>query len=123
MFVAAALSRLLPRDTLMSRGWRVPFVFGLLIGPLGFYLRRLLDDTLHQTVAAADACGAAAKKSAAAAGSAEAAVPPAAAACAPATLRRAARILWRQIVAGTLLVIGGTSTMYTIVFSCLCSCS
>ncbi|SMG00814.1 hypothetical protein [Burkholderia singularis] len=91
----------------MSRGWRVPFVFGLLIGPFGFYLRRHLDDTLHQTVAAADACGTAAKKSAAAASSAEAAVPPAAAAC----------------VAATLLVIGGTSTMYTIAFSCLCSCS
>nr|WP_231752986.1 MFS transporter [Burkholderia sp. TSV86] len=98
-FVAAALSRLLPHDALMSWGWRVPFVFGLLIGPLGFYLRRHLDDTLHQAVAAAEAHGAAAGM--------------------PAAPSRAARISWRQIMAGTLLVVGGTSTMYTIVFSCL----
>lgn len=59
-------------------------MLGLLIGPVGFYLRRHLDDTL-----------------------------PHAAAGAP---RERARIPWRQVVAGTLLVIGGTSTTYTIVF-------
>ncbi|NTZ84076.1 MFS transporter [Burkholderia metallica] len=82
--VALTLSRWLPPDALQSWGWRVPFVLGLLIGPVGFYLRRHLDDTL-----------------------------PHAAASAPRVSRR---IPWRQVAAGTLLVIGGTSTMYTIVF-------
>ncbi|WP_322081357.1 MFS transporter [Burkholderia sp. BCC1972] len=82
--VALTLSRGLPPDALQGWGWRVPFVLGLLIGPVGFYLRRHLDDTL-----------------------------PHAAAGAP---RASRRIPWRQVAAGTLLVIGGTSTMYTIVF-------
>ncbi|VWC89924.1 MFS transporter [Burkholderia lata] len=83
-FVALTLSRALSPEALHAWGWRVPFVLGLLIGPVGFYLRRHLDDTL-----------------------------PHAAAGAP---RGRARIPWRQVVAGTLLVIGGTSTTYTIVF-------
>ncbi|MGP8296599.1 MFS transporter [Streptomyces inhibens] len=29
---------------LESWGWRIPFAFGLLIGPIGFYIRRYLDD-------------------------------------------------------------------------------
>ncbi|MGN5477339.1 MFS transporter [Cupriavidus basilensis] len=33
-----------------SWGWRVPFLLGLLIGPVGFYIRRHLDET-HQDVA------------------------------------------------------------------------
>ncbi|RBJ64801.1 MFS transporter, partial [Pseudomonas sp. MWU12-2534b] len=83
-FVALTLSRALPPEALHAWGWRVPFVLGLLIGPVGFYLRRHLDDTL-----------------------------PHAAAGAP---RERASVPWRQVVAGTLLVIGGTSTTYTIVF-------
>lgn len=39
-----ALARLLPHAELESWGWRVPFFFGLLIGPLGLYLRRFLED-------------------------------------------------------------------------------
>lgn len=39
-----ALARLLPHAALESWGWRVPFFFGLLIGPLGLYLRRFLED-------------------------------------------------------------------------------
>ncbi|NTZ06102.1 MFS transporter [Burkholderia metallica] len=82
--VALTLSRWLPPDALQSWGWRVPFVLGLLIGPVGFYLRRHLDDTLPHEAASAP--------------------------------RVSRRIPWRQVAAGTLLVIGGTSTMYTIVF-------
>ncbi|MBN3787277.1 MFS transporter [Burkholderia sp. Ac-20353] len=82
--VALTLSRALSPDALHAWGWRVPFVLGLLIGPVGFYLRRHLDDTLPHATSAAT--------------------------------RERARIPWRQVVAGTLLVIGGTSTMYTIVF-------
>ncbi|AOI76267.1 MULTISPECIES: MFS transporter [unclassified Burkholderia] len=82
--VALTLSRWLPPDALQGWGWRVPFVLGLLIGPVGFYLRRHLDDTLPHPAAGAP--------------------------------RVSRRIPWRQVAAGTLLVIGGTSTMYTIVF-------
>jgi MFS family permease len=39
------LTRTLPPDTLDNWGWRVPFLFGLVIGPLGFYIRRSLDET------------------------------------------------------------------------------
>lgn len=39
-----ALARALPPTELASWGWRVPFFFGLLIGPLGLYLRRFLED-------------------------------------------------------------------------------
>ena len=28
-------------------GWRVPFLLGILIAPIGFYIRRNLDETLH----------------------------------------------------------------------------
>jgi MHS family proline/betaine transporter-like MFS transporter len=39
-----ALAKLLSHDALMAWGWRVPFFFGLLIGPVGLYLRRFLED-------------------------------------------------------------------------------
>jgi MHS family proline/betaine transporter-like MFS transporter len=41
---ALLTSQLAPAD-LQSWGWRLPFVFGLLIGPVGFYIRRKLDET------------------------------------------------------------------------------
>src|SRR5215472_7744063 len=28
-------------------GWRIPFLFGLLIGPIGYYIRRHVDETLE----------------------------------------------------------------------------
>jgi MFS transporter, MHS family, proline/betaine transporter len=40
-----ALSAWLPPSQLASWGWRVPFVFGLLIGPVGYYIRSHLDET------------------------------------------------------------------------------
>lgn len=39
-----ALARLLSHEALASWGWRVPFFIGLLIGPVGLYLRRFLED-------------------------------------------------------------------------------
>lgn len=39
-----ALATLLSHDALASWGWRVPFFIGLLIGPVGLYLRRFLED-------------------------------------------------------------------------------
>ncbi|PQV49804.1 MFS transporter [Paraburkholderia sp. BL21I4N1] len=93
--VAATLSRYLSHEALLAWGWRVPFLIGLLIGPLGFYLRRNLDETLPAARNGQEETHGLASSSAAS---------------------PKPRIEWRQIVAGTMLVIGGTSTMYVIVF-------
>ena len=37
------LNTLLSPEQLLSWGWRIPFFFGLLIGPAGLYIRRHLD--------------------------------------------------------------------------------
>ncbi len=34
-------------EQLSAWGWRIPFVFGLLIGPIGYYLRHHVDETLE----------------------------------------------------------------------------
>jgi MHS family proline/betaine transporter-like MFS transporter len=39
------LTRTLTPDALNSWGWRIPFLFGLIIGPLGLFIRRRLDET------------------------------------------------------------------------------
>lgn len=88
--VATTLSRMLSHDALLSWGWRVPFLIGLLIGPLGFYLRSHLDDTLPAAQATA--------------------------AHTTSAPQQRPRLPIRQIVAGTMMVIGGTSSMYTIAF-------
>jgi MFS transporter, MHS family, proline/betaine transporter len=41
-----ALSTQLSPDQIESWGWRVPFIFGLLVAPVGLYIRRHIDDTL-----------------------------------------------------------------------------
>jgi len=43
--VAAVLAYLLTVESLTSWGWRVPFVLGLLIAPVGLWLRARLDET------------------------------------------------------------------------------
>jgi MFS transporter, MHS family, proline/betaine transporter len=43
--LGTVLTRTLTPDALNSWGWRVPFLFGLIIGPLGLYIRRGLDET------------------------------------------------------------------------------
>ncbi|RQR28652.1 MFS transporter [Burkholderia sp. Bp9143] len=43
--VGAAVTRGLSHDALRSWGWRVPFILGLVIGPIGFYIRRHLADS------------------------------------------------------------------------------
>src|SRR3954447_482824 len=42
-FGAALTTWMAPAD-LESWGWRIPFLFGVLIGPVGLYIRRHLDD-------------------------------------------------------------------------------
>jgi len=44
--VSAAVTGLLPAEDLLSWGWRVPFLLGLLIGPVGFYIRARAPETL-----------------------------------------------------------------------------
>jgi MHS family proline/betaine transporter-like MFS transporter len=41
----ALLTASLSPAELEGWGWRLPFVFGLLVGPVGFYIRRHLDET------------------------------------------------------------------------------
>ncbi|MDR5855689.1 MFS transporter [Caballeronia sp. LZ062] len=43
--VGAAISRGLSPEALQSWGWRVPFIIGLVIGPIGLYIRRNMSDT------------------------------------------------------------------------------
>lgn len=53
--VGAAISRGMSPEALHSWGWRVPFILGLVIGPVGFYIRRNMMDTeafLHAKKAA-----------------------------------------------------------------------
>ena len=40
-----ALNTLLSDEALHAWGWRVPFMFGLLIGPVGWWIRSSMDDT------------------------------------------------------------------------------
>jgi MHS family proline/betaine transporter-like MFS transporter len=39
------LSGILSPEQLTDWGWRVPFLFGILVGPVGLYIRRRLDET------------------------------------------------------------------------------
>jgi MFS transporter, MHS family, proline/betaine transporter len=39
------LTSVLSPEQLVEWGWRVPFLFGILIGPVGLYIRRRLDET------------------------------------------------------------------------------
>lgn len=43
--VGAVLARTLTPEALESWGWRIPFLFGLAIGPLGLFIRRYVDET------------------------------------------------------------------------------
>ncbi|MER5393609.1 MFS transporter, partial [Saccharopolyspora sp. NPDC002686] len=38
------LTTTLPPDQLQSWGWRIPFAVGLLVGPVGYYIRRFVDE-------------------------------------------------------------------------------
>src|SRR5712691_22208 len=43
----ATLAATLTMAQMESWGWRIPFVFGLLIGPVAYYIRRHLDETIE----------------------------------------------------------------------------
>lgn len=42
--VAFTINSTLTPDQILSWGWRIPFLIGLLIGPVGWYIRRHLED-------------------------------------------------------------------------------
>jgi MHS family proline/betaine transporter-like MFS transporter len=44
--VSAAVTGLLTQDELLSWGWRIPFLLGLLIGPVGLYIRARAPESL-----------------------------------------------------------------------------
>jgi MHS family proline/betaine transporter-like MFS transporter len=52
----AVLNSALTAEQMELWGWRIPFLFGLLIGPVGYYIRRHVDETLEfqsaQTISA-----------------------------------------------------------------------
>jgi MHS family proline/betaine transporter-like MFS transporter len=43
--VAAVLNTVMTPDDMASWGWRIPFLLGALIGPVGMYMRRTIDET------------------------------------------------------------------------------
>ena len=43
--IGAILTTTLSAEALDSWGWRIPFLMGLVIGPVGLYIRRHLDET------------------------------------------------------------------------------
>ncbi|NGQ96995.1 MFS transporter [Brevibacillus sp. SYP-B805] len=45
--VGTLVTLLLTREQVGDWGWRIPFIFGLLIAPVGLYLRKTLDETPH----------------------------------------------------------------------------
>ena len=54
--VAALLTSILAPAAMDSWGWRIPFLFGGIIGPVGIYMRRNIDETpAYRRVAAAAA--------------------------------------------------------------------
>jgi MFS family permease len=49
--VGILLAVLLPRTALDGWGWRIPFILGIAIAPVGFYLRRQVSETLDRGTA------------------------------------------------------------------------
>jgi MHS family proline/betaine transporter-like MFS transporter len=47
--VGFLLFNLLTPQQMAEWGWRIPFIFGLLIAPVGYYIRRNVDETLDRS--------------------------------------------------------------------------
>jgi MHS family proline/betaine transporter-like MFS transporter len=45
--IGATLASSLTTEQIDAWGWRIPFIFGLLIGPVAYYIRRHIDETLE----------------------------------------------------------------------------
>jgi MFS family permease len=96
--LGVALAAALSTAALESWGWRVPFVIGMAMGPIGIYIRRHLDETLP--------------------GVEDGTAPRSAEAAAPAAqpVRKLFREHSRVITTGVLTTIGGTAANYIVLF-------
>ncbi|SMG28161.1 MFS transporter [Paraburkholderia susongensis] len=92
--LGVALAATLSQTALESWGWRVPFVIGMAMGPIGIYIRRHLDETLPGVE---DAAQVAAKP-------------------ASQPVRDLFRDHARSITTGVLTTIGGTAANYIVLF-------
>ena len=88
--VATLLTNTLPHDALYSWGWRIPFAIGVLMVPLGVYIRRHLDETLGHRPQAGDSSRAKLKE----------------------VFQTHAGLVW----SGVLMILGGTVATYITVF-------
>ncbi|MCC8391038.1 MFS transporter [Paraburkholderia sp. MMS20-SJTR3] len=101
--LGVALASTLSPAALESWGWRVPFVIGMAMGPIGIYIRRHLDETLPGV-----------EDGAAQAASTPLAKPAEQPASLP--VRKLFRDHARSITTGTLTTIGGTAANYIVLF-------
>jgi MFS family permease len=85
--VALALSSSLSAEALESWGWRLPFVFGMLVIPVGIYIRRHLEETAAETPDGGEA---------------------------KSSLHIIFKDYRRTVVSGVLLVIGSTASSYIV---------
>jgi MHS family proline/betaine transporter-like MFS transporter len=83
--VGVGVSRLMPEDALLSWGWRIPFIVGLAIGPVGIYIRRHLEETARPIDLRRAKIGSVFVQQ------------------------------WRTLILGTLLMTGTTASMYVMV--------
>ncbi|HEV3423931.1 MAG TPA: MFS transporter [Paraburkholderia sp.] len=106
--LGVALAACLSTPSLESWGWRVPFVIGMAMGPVGVYIRKHLDETLPLAAQRESAAAGAAV----AAGSAEAAR--------AADRAQPVRDIFRGhlgvISTGVVTTIGGTAANYIVLF-------
>jgi MFS family permease len=128
--LGVALAAWLSTEALESWGWRVPFVIGMAMGPIGIYIRRHLDETLpgiedgdaRRTAGAGVPASEAALKSASQPVSHPALQPASQAASQSASqpasqpVRKLFRDHSRVITMGVLTTIGGTAANYIVLF-------
>ena len=88
--IGVGLALVMSEKTTNGWGWRVPFLLGILIAPIGFYIRRNLDETLE----ADDAHGSMS-----------------------AVLSDIVGRHWRKIVLCVLMIAGGTVTQYFFLYT------
>jgi MFS family permease len=88
--IGVLLALLLSDSVTNAWGWRVPFLLGILIAPIGFYIRRNLDETLDEGEAL-DSMSA--------------------------VLSDIVKRHWRQIVLCILIISGATVTQYFFIYT------
>jgi MHS family proline/betaine transporter-like MFS transporter len=80
------MTRLLSEDELLQWGWRIPFLFGLLIAPVGYYIRKRLPER-HTTAQVA-----------------------------PSAIKVVLRSHWQTMLLAIPVVMGSTVTSYVMVY-------